>query len=70
VGNSRGGQIACDTAVEFSDRVVAVVGVGAGLGGFEGHPTPEEIALLEEMERPAEPASLIANFLEPLRLWG
>jgi len=51
VGNSRGGQIAFDTAVEFPDRVVAVVGVAAGLGGFEGHPTPEEIALLEEMER-------------------
>ncbi len=51
VGNSRGGQIAFDTALEFPDRVVAVVGVGAGLGGFEGHPTPEEIALLDEMER-------------------
>jgi len=51
VGNSRGGQIAFDTAIEFPDRVVAVVGVGAGLGGFEGHPTPEEVALLEEMER-------------------
>lgn len=51
VGNSRGGQIAFDTATEFPDRVVAVVGVGAGLGGFEGHPTPAEIALFEEMER-------------------
>ena len=51
VGNSMGGQIALDTAVEFPDRVVAVVGVGAGLGGFEGHPTPEETALIEEMER-------------------
>ena len=48
VGNSRGGQIAFDTAVEFPDRVVAVVGVGAGLGGFEGHPTPEEIAFLAQ----------------------
>ena len=36
VGNSRGGVIAFDTAIEFPDRVVAVVGVGAGLGGFEG----------------------------------
>ena len=48
VGNSRGGQIAFDTAVEFPDRVVAVVGVGAGLGGFEGQATPEELALFEE----------------------
>lgn len=51
VGNSRGGQIALDTAIEFPDRIVAVVGVGAGLGGFEGHPTPQEVALLDEMER-------------------
>lgn len=51
VGNSRGGQIALDTAVQFPGRVVAVVGVGAGLGGFEGHPTPEETALIEEMDR-------------------
>jgi pimeloyl-ACP methyl ester carboxylesterase len=57
VGNSRGGQIAFDTAVEFPARTVAVVGVGAGLGGFEGHPTPEEIALLEEMERLEEAGS-------------
>jgi 3-oxoadipate enol-lactonase len=50
VGNSRGGQIAFDTAIEFPDRFVAVVGVGAGLGGFESQSTPEEIALFQEME--------------------
>jgi pimeloyl-ACP methyl ester carboxylesterase len=65
VGNSRGGQIAFDTAVEFPDRVVAVVGVGAGLGGFEGHPTAEEQAIFEEMERlemaePKDPEAIIA----------
>jgi len=51
VGNSRGGQIALDTAIEFPERVVAVVGVGAGLGGFEGEPTPEELAIFAEGER-------------------
>ena len=50
VGNSRGGRIAFDTAIEFPERVVAVVGVGAGLGGFDGDNTPEEIALFEQME--------------------
>jgi pimeloyl-ACP methyl ester carboxylesterase len=51
VGNSRGGQIAFDTAIEFPERVVAVVGVGAGLGGFEGKLTAEEQALFDEGER-------------------
>ena len=51
VGNSRGGQIAVDTAIEFPERVVAVVGVGAGLGGFEGQPTPEELTIFDESER-------------------
>lgn len=50
VGNSRGGQVAFDTAIEFPERVVAVVGVGAGLGGFEGEPTPEELAVFEQGE--------------------
>jgi pimeloyl-ACP methyl ester carboxylesterase len=51
VGNSRGGQIAIDTAIEFPDRVAAIVGVAGGLGGFEGELTPEERALFEEGER-------------------
>jgi pimeloyl-ACP methyl ester carboxylesterase len=51
VGNSRGGQVAFDTAVEFPDRIVAVVGVAAGLGGFEGSTTPEEQALFDEADR-------------------
>lgn len=57
VGNSRGGQIAFDTAIEFPDRVVAVVGVGSGPGGFEGESTPEEIALFQEMEALEEAAA-------------
>ena len=51
VGNSRGGMIAFDTAIEYPDRVVAVVGVAAGLGGFEVDPTAEEIPILEAYER-------------------
>jgi pimeloyl-ACP methyl ester carboxylesterase len=51
VGNSRGGMIAFDTAIQFPDRVVAVVGVGAGVGGFEVEPTPEEIPILEAYDR-------------------
>ena len=51
VGNSRGGHIAFDTAVEFPDRVVAVVGVGAGIGGFDHAPAPDEVAIFDELER-------------------
>lgn len=51
VGNSRGGQIAVDTSVEFPARVAALVTIGANVGGYEPEPTPEEAALFEEMER-------------------
>ncbi len=71
VGNSRGGQIAFDTAIEYPDRVSGVVGVAAGLGGFQGQPTPEEEALFEEGDRleSSEPldADAIADF--DVRLW-
>lgn len=50
VGNSRGGQIAFDIAIEYPERVHAVVGVGAGFGGYEGEATAEEIAAFERMD--------------------
>lgn len=51
VGNSRGGMVAFDTAIETPGRVVAVVGVGAGLGGFDGGSTTDELAMFDEQER-------------------
>ena len=51
VGNSRGGQVAFDTAIEFPDWVAAVIGVAAGLGGFDGGATPLELELFDESER-------------------
>jgi len=50
VGNSMGGSMAFDTAIAAPTRVVAVVGVGAGLGGFEVPSTDEEEALFLQME--------------------
>jgi pimeloyl-ACP methyl ester carboxylesterase len=51
VGNSLGGSIAFDTAISAPDRVVAIVAVAAGLGGFDGGRNPEEQALFDEMDR-------------------
>ena len=51
VGNSRGGMTALDTAIAFPDRVVAVVGVAAGVGGFDGGGTPEEMAINAAYEK-------------------
>ncbi len=71
VGNSRGGRMAFDTAIEYPGRVVAVVGVAAGLGGFDGENTAEEISLFEQMEaleNAAEPhADAIADI--DVRVW-
>jgi 3-oxoadipate enol-lactonase len=71
VGNSRGGQIALDTAIEYPGRIVAVVGVGAGLGGVEGHSTPDELALFEEGERleSADPRDADAIADLDVRVW-
>jgi pimeloyl-ACP methyl ester carboxylesterase len=71
VGNSMGGVLAFDTAIEAPDRVVAIVGVAAGLGGFDGGNTPEELAMFDEMERleaedPVDP-SAVADI--DIRVW-
>jgi pimeloyl-ACP methyl ester carboxylesterase len=71
VGNSMGGVLAFDTAISAPERVVAIVGVAAGLGGFDGGNTPEEIALFNEMERleakaPVDPAA-VADI--DIRVW-
>ena len=71
VGNSRGGVIAFDTAAEFPDRFVAVVGVAAGLGGYEGTATPEEMAAIEAMDELeyAEPPDVPAIADAMVRFW-
>jgi 3-oxoadipate enol-lactonase len=71
VGNSRGGQIAFDTAIESPDRVVAVVGVGAGLGGFEGDATDDETAAFDEMDalEEADPRDPDAIVESDIRYW-
>jgi 3-oxoadipate enol-lactonase len=54
VGNSMGGANAFDTAIEYPDRVVAVVGIGAGLRGYDHESPPDEEAAFVEMEAAEE----------------
>ena len=71
VGNSRGGQIAIDTTVEYPDRIAALVTVGSGPGGFDGGGTPRELELMDEGDALESAdvldADAIADF--DVRLW-
>jgi 3-oxoadipate enol-lactonase len=61
VGNSRGAMIALDTILESPYRAVAFAWVGGGIGGFEGEPTPEELAVFERadaLEKARDPEAL------------
>jgi 3-oxoadipate enol-lactonase len=80
VGNSRGGVIAIDTAIEAPERIVAVVGVAAGIGGFAADVGPEEEAAFERMEAleerlasltGGERQAVVDELVElELRFWG
>jgi pimeloyl-ACP methyl ester carboxylesterase len=48
VGNSLGGGIAIDFALEHPDRVAALALIGSALSGFEAEEYPEDIAALED----------------------
>jgi len=49
VGNSIGGMVALDVAIESPERVAALVMVAGGIGGFDGGETPEEHAFEDRM---------------------
>jgi pimeloyl-ACP methyl ester carboxylesterase len=72
VGNSRGGALAFDTAIESPERVVAIVGVAAGVGGFDGGETPDEEAIFEAYEAvdKAEPFDAVALTDFETAVWG
>jgi pimeloyl-ACP methyl ester carboxylesterase len=69
VGNSIGGMVAIDTAVESPGRTAALVAIGAGLAGYWVDPTPEEELLFEEQDRLEQhgDAEEVADF--QVRLW-
>jgi pimeloyl-ACP methyl ester carboxylesterase len=69
VGNSRGGAIAVDTAVEYPDRVAAVVTLGASVGGLDIPTAPAEDAMWAEEERLEAAGDLDATVDFDLRTW-
>lgn len=69
VGNSRGGMLAFDTAIETPERVVAVVGVAAGLAGFDGGSTPAEVAVEAEYDRIDATGDAAALTAFETRIW-
>ncbi len=69
VGNSRGGSIALDTAVEFPGRVAALVTIGSSIGGLQRRLTPQEALLFDERGRLARSGDVEAMVELDLRLW-
>ncbi len=70
VGNSRGGMIAFDTAVEHPDRVAGVVLLAAHVSGHDLPPEPDEVDIetkFETLEHGGDAAAL-AEF--ELDVWG
>ena len=72
VGNSLGGMLAFDAAIESPERVVAVVGVAAGVGGFEREATREELVVFEEYGRvdQADPFDAAALTAFEVHIWA
>jgi pimeloyl-ACP methyl ester carboxylesterase len=69
VGNSIGGQVALDTAIEFAERVTAVVAIGSIVPGWWPGLTAEEEAIEAELDRIAEDGDLDAIADADVRAW-
>lgn len=69
LGLSRGGQIAIDFTLEFPDRVAALIPVAAGLGGYEGEMTEQELRQSAEIEALGEKRDFVALAEQEVRYW-
>lgn len=69
VGNSTGGQVATDTAIEFPERVAALVTIGSIVPTWWPGMTPEEEAIEAELDRVAEGGDPAAIADADVRAW-
>jgi pimeloyl-ACP methyl ester carboxylesterase len=69
VGNSVGGQVATDTAIEFPGRVSALVTIGSIVPTWWPGMTEEEEAVEAELERVAEAGDPAAIAAADVRAW-
>ena len=71
VGNSRGGYLAVEAALEHPERAAGVVAVASGLSGLDLPVTAEEDAVFAEMDRleKADPQDVDAIAELDVRLW-
>ena len=69
VGNSIGGQVAVDTAIEFPQRAAAVVAIGSIVPDWWPGMTPEEEAIEAELDRIGERFDLDALADAEVRAW-
>jgi pimeloyl-ACP methyl ester carboxylesterase len=69
LGNSVGGQIALDTAIEHPDRVAALMTIGSSVPDHWPGMTPEEEAVEAELERAEESGDPDAIAEADVRAW-
>ncbi len=68
-GNSQGGQIAVDLAIEHPERIGAIITLGASVGGYEPETTAAEAALFREMDRLEEAHDVEGMVAMDLAVW-
>ena len=69
VGNSVGGQVALETAIEYPERVAALVTIGSVVPGWWPGMTPEEELVENELEALEATADLEAMVEADVRAW-
>jgi pimeloyl-ACP methyl ester carboxylesterase len=69
VGNSRGGTIALDAALEYPERVAGVVHIGAFISGVDGGRTAAERALFAAMEAAHDAGDVGGEVQIDAQLW-